>query len=83
MSGSEVRMGVGFPTGWLSSDGGRSEEFRIFLRRGSWDIVHGEYWGFLSLTVLCVWGVGECSRHDLRKIQLKGLSSNILLGSCQ
>ncbi len=31
LSCSEARVIVGLPTGWLSSDGGRSEKFRVFL----------------------------------------------------
>ncbi len=31
LSCSEARVIVGLPTGWLSSDGGRSKKFRVFL----------------------------------------------------
>ncbi len=83
LSGSETRVAVDFSTRWLSSDRGRSEKFWILLGCGYWYIIHGEYWGFLFVAFSCLWEISMGSCYDLEKIQLKGLSSNILLGTCQ
>ncbi len=46
LSGSEAGVIVGFPMGWLSSNGGQSEKFQIFLRCRCCYIIYGEYWCF-------------------------------------
>ncbi len=70
--GSEVGVAVGFPKGWLSSEGGWSKKFQILLGHGCCYIFHGEYWCFLFVAFGCFWGISMCSWHDLKKNLTQG-----------
>ncbi len=73
LSGSEAGVIVGFPTRWLSSNGGQSEKFWVFLRCGCWYIIHGEYWHSSFQAFTYFWRVSMCSCHDLEKNSTQGV----------